>query len=375
MSNQPMQVLLIEDNQGDADLVRLRLVESNSDLEVSCADRLSTGLAALEVKPPAVVLLDLNLPDSHGADTFRKVLNKAPSVPVVVLSGGDDEELAIKAIHQGAQDYLVKGQFDGRQLGRTMRYAVERQALLTSLDQSQKQQLQFKDQFLSHVSHELRTPLTSAHQFITILLDELAGPLASEQRGHLETVLRSVNQLRVMIGDLLEATRADSGKIRIEPRCVVIGEVIQQAVAMLKATAGEKRVGLEVRLDARIPLIWADPDRVLQALTNLIENAIKFTLPEKSILVEARLIDLDPGFVYVSVEDAGSGIRPEAKALIFERLFQDPDRLGSRALYHERAGPAPRWAHLGRESTGLRQHFFVYAAIIFSRKTALSSHH
>ena len=324
MSNQPMQVLLIEDNQGDADLVRLRLVESNSDLEVSCADRLSTGLAALEVKPPAVVLLDLNLPDSRGADTFRKVLNKAPSVPVVVLSGGDDEELAIKAIHQGAQDYLVKGQFDGRQLGRTMRYAVERQALLTSLDQSQKQQLQFKDQFLSHVSHELRTPLTSAHQFITILLDELAGPLASEQRGHLETVLRSVNQLRVMIGDLLEATRADSGKIRIEPRCVVIGEVIQQAVAMLKATAGEKRVGLEVRLDARIPLIWADPDRVLQALTNLIENAIKFTLPEKSILVEARLIDLDPGFVYVSVEDAGSGIRPEAKALIFERLFQDP---------------------------------------------------
>ena len=339
VSNQPTHVLLIEDNQGDADLVRLRLVESNSDLEVSCADRLSTGLAALAVKPPAVVLLDLNLPDSHGADTFREVLHRAPSVPVVVLSGRDDEELAITAIHQGAQDYLVKGQFDGRQLGRAMRYAVERQGLLTALDMSRKQQLQFKDQFLSQLSDELRTPLTCAHQFVTILLDELAGPLASEQRDHLETILRNVNQVRDMIGDLIEATRAESGKTCIEPRCVVISEVIQQAVAMLRVTAGKKGIGLEVRLDPRISLVWADPDRVFQALINLIENAIKFTPPEKSILVEARLMDLDPGFVHVSVEDTGSEIRPEAKALISERFVQIPDGIdgsptgGSPGLY------------------------------------------
>jgi len=84
--NYPSQVLLIEDNQGDADLVRMRLMESNSDLELSCADRLSTGLAALDVVHPAVVLLDLNLPDSRGAETFRNVLNRAPGVPVVVMS-------------------------------------------------------------------------------------------------------------------------------------------------------------------------------------------------------------------------------------------------------------------------------------------------
>lgn len=212
MNNQSTHVLLIEDNQGDADLVRLRLVESNSDLEVSYADRLSTGLAALVVKPPAVVLLDLNLPDSRGADTFREVLNRAPGVPVVVLSGRDDEELAITAIHQGAQDYLVKGQFDGRQLGRTVRYAVERQALLTALDMSRRQQLHFKNELLSHVSHEMRTPHACAHQSVTSLLDGSGGALASEQRDHLETILRSLDQLRVMIDDLIEATRADSGK-------------------------------------------------------------------------------------------------------------------------------------------------------------------
>jgi phosphoserine phosphatase RsbU/P len=331
VSNQPTHVLLIEDNQGDADLVRLRLVESNSDLEVCCADRLSTGLAALAVKPPTVVLLDLNLPDSRGADTFREVLHRAPNVPVVVLSGRDDEALAITAIHQGAQDYLVKGQFDGRQLGRAMRYAVERQGLLTALDMSRKQQVQFKDQFLSHLSHELRTPLTCAHQSLRILLDELAGPLASEQRNHLEIILRSVNQVGVMTGDLIEATRAESGKTFLEPRCVVISEVIEQAVAMLRVSAGKKGISLEVRLDPRIPLLWADPDRVFQALINLIENAIKFSPPEKSILVEARLMDLDPGFVHVSVEDTGSEIRPEAKVLTSEHCFQIPGGIdGSR---------------------------------------------
>ena len=127
MSNQPARILLIEDNQGDADLVRIRL-ESNYDLALSCADRLSTGLAALDLEPPAVVLLDLNLPDSHGEETFRNVLNKAPGVPVVVLSTLEDEALAARAIHHGVQDYLVKGTFDGQQLARALRYAIERHA-------------------------------------------------------------------------------------------------------------------------------------------------------------------------------------------------------------------------------------------------------
>jgi DNA-binding response OmpR family regulator len=123
---QPTQVLLIEDSKGESDLVRLYLSEGNSNLEVSCADRLSDGLAALAMNPPAVVLLDLNLPDSHGAQTFRTVLSKAPGIPVVVLSGTDDEELAVEAVHQGVQDFLMKGAFDGRQLARALRYAIER---------------------------------------------------------------------------------------------------------------------------------------------------------------------------------------------------------------------------------------------------------
>jgi len=78
-------------------------------------------------------------------------------------------------------------------------------------------------------------------------------------------------------------------------------------------------------VDTRIPLVHADPDRVLQIFLNLIENAIKFTPPDGSVMVKACLVDADPGFAYLSVADTGRGISPEAKALIFERLYQDPN--------------------------------------------------
>ena len=325
MDQQTTQILLIEDNPGDADLVRLRLVEGKSPVSVNCVHRLADGLASLTAETPAVILLDLNLPDSHGAETFRRVMEHAPNVPVVVLSGQDDEALAIKAVHQGVQDYLLKGNITSKHLERAIRYAVERQGLLRALEISQKQQIDFKNQFLSHVSHELRTPLTCIHQYVTLLLDGLAGPVAPEQSDHLKTVLKSVNQLHAMVRDLLEATRAESGKMRVEPRCVALGELIQQTVAMMRPTADEKRIGLEIAIDQTLPLIHADPDRVLEVLINLVDNAIKFTPPDGAVMVQACRVEADAGSVYISVSDTGRGISPESKALIFERLYQDSD--------------------------------------------------
>jgi signal transduction histidine kinase len=325
MGQDTTSVLLIEDNPGDADLVRLRLVEGKAPVRVNCVNRLSDGLASLNVETPSVVLLDLNLPDSRGAETFRKVIEHAPNVPVVVLSGQDDESLAMKAVHQGVQDYLVKGNLSSKSLDRAIRYAVERQALIRALEISQKRQLEFKNQFLSHVSHELRTPLTCIHQYVTLLLDGIAGPVSPDQSDHLKTVLKSVNQLHAMIRDLLEATRAESGKMRVEPRCIILHELLQQTVTMLRPIADEKHIELEMGADQRLPLVYADPDRVLEVLINLVDNAIKFTPPNGAVMVQANRVEADPGFVYVAVSDSGRGITPEAKSMIFDRLYQEGD--------------------------------------------------
>lgn len=325
MENEPASVLLIEDNPGDADLVRLRLVESRSDVQVNCVPRLSDALACLDVAVPTLVLLDLNLPDSHGADTFRRIMKKAPNVPVVILSGQDDQALAIKAVHQGVQDYLIKGDVTSKQLEHALRYAIERQAIVRATEVARNKQIEFKNQFLSHVSHELRTPLTCIHQYITLLLDGLAGPVAPDQIDHLKTVLKSVNQLHAMIHDLLEAARVESGKTRIEPRCIDIGELMQQAVAMMRPRAEEKHVTLAIASDPSIPLVYADPDRTCQVFINLIDNGIKFTPPNGTVTVKASLVETDPTSVYLSVCDSGRGIPQDALPQVFERLYQDPD--------------------------------------------------
>ncbi len=123
-----LKILLIEDNPGDARLIREYLAEpSAAAFELEHAELLASGLERLARNDIALVLLDLSLPDSFGLDTFSRVQAAVPEVPIVVLSGQDDEALAIQTVHEGAQDYLVKGQgLDSRLLVRSLRYAMER---------------------------------------------------------------------------------------------------------------------------------------------------------------------------------------------------------------------------------------------------------
>ena len=98
---------------------------------------------------------------------------------------------------------------------------------------------------------------------------------------------------------------------------------------MMRPTAQGKQIGIEMAIDQRVPLVYADPDRILEVLINLIDNAIKFTPLEGSVTVKATLHETDPDTVYVSVSDTGRGFSAEAKALIFERLYQDPNSIDS----------------------------------------------
>jgi hypothetical protein len=156
--------------------------------------------------------------------------------------------------------------------------------------------------------------------------------MAPSQTDHLKIVLKSVNQLHAMIRDLLEATRAESGKLRLERRCIDIGELVHQAAAMMRQTAAEKRVRLEAEPVEAMPLVYADPDRVLEVLINLIDNGIKFTLPNGLVVVKASRVATDPTAVYLSVSDSGRGIPAESLSQVFERLYRDPDTAdGNRA--------------------------------------------
>jgi len=136
MEDKIIKILLIEDNQDDAELLQRKLTKSaNGRFNITLANCLKDGLEQLSGNTHDLILSDLGLPDSHGLDTVTQVLQMAPDTPLVVLSGYDNEEVAIKAVQLGAQDYIVKGQLDSTQMERSLFYAIERSRLQRELEQ------------------------------------------------------------------------------------------------------------------------------------------------------------------------------------------------------------------------------------------------
>ena len=186
---------------------------------------------------------------------------------------------------------------------------------------AQLQQIELKDQFLSHVSHELRSPLTVIYSFLEILLDGLVGELNDEQREFLAISFRNANQLRQMIDDLLEVTRAQTGKLVVSPRRVSLPVEIEATLEGLRPQAKAKQLDLASELPDALPAVLADPYRVRQVLVNLVDNAIKFTPEGGYIRVTAWLADPAEGLT-VSVQDSGSGIPATERDDIFQQLYQ-----------------------------------------------------
>lgn len=140
MNSTPIRVLLIEDNPGDAFLLQEILSGTPTErFTVVHVQRLAQALERLQKQEFDIILSDLGLPDSHGSATFTNLHRQAPHIPIIVLSGLDDEELAVKTVHAGAQDYLVKGQVPQELLIRTLRYAIERSQTQEQLRQQNEQ--------------------------------------------------------------------------------------------------------------------------------------------------------------------------------------------------------------------------------------------
>ncbi len=227
----------------------------------------------------------------------------------------------------------------------------------TELEHSQREpesaheaQLRMKDEFLSRVSHELRSPLNAVYQYVTILLDGLAGEINEEQREYLGIALRNVKQLQAMIGDLLDVTRSESGKMVMAPQEMSLAESIATALDTERPEAHAKGLTLSSQVEEGLPAAYADPQRVQQIIVNLINNAIKFSPAGSTIRVSARRSaqlpqgagplsttggaeGLGTSWLEIAVDDSGCGIAAEDCERVFQRLYQvgrhiDQKRMG-----------------------------------------------
>jgi PAS domain S-box-containing protein len=202
---------------------------------------------------------------------------------------------------------------------------TERKEAEQALEQNRQNQLRFKDEFLSHVSHEVRSPLFAIMQFTTIMLDGLAGEITAEQRECEEIVLQNARQMQSMINDLLEVTRLENGKLAVEPEALHVNDAVSEIFNTLNGNASAAGVTLSCQIPERLPAVYADPIRVRQILTNLVENGIKFTPFGGSVQIRVLPLARDPEFLCIEISDTGIGIASKNLERIFERLYQTLD--------------------------------------------------
>jgi signal transduction histidine kinase len=302
-------VLLVEDNPGDARLLREMFSEDRSlKVELTCVSFMAEAERHLAANAVDVVLLDLGLPDAQGLAAIRRARAAAPGVPLVVLTGMDDEELAAQSLQEGAQDYLIKGQIEIRGLLRALRYAGERKRLE-----------RLKDEFVSTVSHELRTPLTSITGSLGLLMGKAAGILPKSAERLLEIAHTNSVRLVRLVNDILDIEKLESGRAVFDLKRVDVGSLVGQMVEGIRGMAEGHQVKIRVEAAAAIGEVRADTDRLGQVITNLLSNAVKFSPPDDEVVVT---IENGVDLVRISVRDHGPGISDEFKPRVFERFAQ-----------------------------------------------------
>ena len=194
------RILLVEDDDKFARVLSKQLEKNN--YEVFHCGKLSDFLEIAAREQFDLVLLDLGLPDSFGLETYVKVSEVVSDIPIVVLTGLNDEEVAIGAVKQGAQDYLVKGEVDNRTLLRSLDYAIERSRLLSSLKKLQELVLQSERikvlvETAGAAAHEINQPLTSIFGMVEILKKNLPKDAQAQQK--LDFIFDAASQIRDII--------------------------------------------------------------------------------------------------------------------------------------------------------------------------------
>ena len=322
-----INILLIEDVLAEATLVEEMLVDDETaSFEVIHASRLSSGLERLAVDDIDVILLDLYLPDSQGLETCAQMMDQAPALPIIVLSNLDDRALAVEAVRQGAQDYLVKDRLSSDLLTRAIKYAIERKQIEEALRRRTKELTNRNkelDAFADTVAHDLKNPLSLALGFAELLHAD-HEKMSDEEIGDLtKKIVRFGNKVDAILDELLLLARAREAEVKT--RSLDMGSIVAEALERMGQVIEE--VEAEIILPETWPVVIGYAPWVEEVWVNYINNALKYGGERPRVEVGADVgqgADVPQGMARFWVRDDGPGIAPEDQA----RLFTPFERLG-----------------------------------------------
>lgn len=319
-----LRILVVEDSDTDARILAAALdVALDAPLELEVAARLSEAITRLTSQNFDVVLCDLGLSDSQGLATFRGLRKFAPSTPFVVLTGTSDDELGAEALRAGAQDYLVKGEIQATALRRSVRYAIDRQTLLSQLLVAQRQQVM--GEIAGAVAHDFNNLLTVI-QANSALIGEVD---AHEVVDLTEEIGAAVQRASHLTRQLLAFGKRHS----LEVQTLDLNQLVNSSSKLFERVLTDAQIVLD--LDPLLPRIIADPAMLEQLLMNLALNSRDamssggtFQLETRAVVIvdKAEVRAVDNGsyagqFVRLRICDTGIGIQPAHQARIWEPFF------------------------------------------------------
>ncbi|MFN6463124.1 MAG: hybrid sensor histidine kinase/response regulator [Nostoc sp. DedVER02] len=338
-----VKILLIEDNLASARLLQEFLTQAQcQEFTLVHVTRLSEALQELSQCNYDVILLDLTLPDSQGLSSLPPLISQAPSIPIVVLTNTNDEELAIEAVRQGAQDYLVKRQVNVDVLVRSLRYAIERKQVLESLRtvnetlqtrvEERTAELvkanelnQFKSEFVSMLSHDIRNPLNTILLAAGLLQNQDERLTKEKKQNHLQMIRSAIKNMAKLLDEVTFIGKADSGRMGYELICIDLEAFCRQMVEEVRLIANEKHLTLVFASCGKLEEALWDESLLRHILGNLLSNAIKYSLPGG--IVRFELIGQEKAVIF-RIQDWGIGIPKEGQKRLFQP-FRRADNVGT----------------------------------------------
>ncbi|MBD2288797.1 hybrid sensor histidine kinase/response regulator [Microcystis wesenbergii FACHB-1317] len=334
--SQDIKVLLIEDNLAEARLLK-EILKGNEKKEFHLVNvsRLSEAISLLQQTNFDVILLDLTLPDSQGLESLAPLLITAPKLPIVVLTNTNDDNLALAALRQGAQDYLIKREVSLEILTRSLCYAIERKQMEEALRESNKalkmsviertnqlekaQELnQLKTEFVSMLSHDFRNPLNKI-LLSAGLLEESRDRLTKDQQVSYFRMIRSaIKDMDQLLTEVLLIGRADSGRLYCQFDPVDLLDYCQKLVESF-IVKPEKQSAIIFQIEGSLERGLWDINLIKHILTNLLGNALKYSPQGNPI--EFKII-VESEQVVFKIVDRGIGIPSKDQEHLFKPFYR-----------------------------------------------------
>jgi signal transduction histidine kinase len=324
--DQNLKILLIEDNPGDVMLMEELLLDSKQFIfSITNAETLGAGLELVQKDDFDIVLLDLGLPDSHGLDALTAMLEKVDHLPIVVITGLDDDETGRKAINMGAQSYIIKGLSSTRVFTDSITHAIERNNILLELKNKDAEMERInarlkhanhsKERLIALLSHDLRGPVEAVVSLLELMVDDFDNMGDETKKQMLNSCVNSGKSTLELMETLLNWARLQSNERKIQPQRTALKTFIDKSMEPVRAMAASKNMIIRNQTSDD-HCFYADKDMIATVIRNLLTNAVKFTPKNGTVTVKSERAS--NGGVVVYVEDTGVGIDEKNIDKIFD---------------------------------------------------------